>query len=438
MSILFKSVLFIEFLFQSYCQYIYFSAVMERKKSADFTLVFFLTVSCIEFIIYETVYIPIVNLIVLPTLSFIVCLMCYKSHIGFKLLHSAMMSGIFILSEMIALPFVNYAMNDDYIQTHSNESELILSTFSKILTFAVCMLIKQIAEKEIIKTNSIYLFVVPIFTLVILHSFVILSSNVKESFDYNIMVLIISISLIVINFIVFLVHESYVKKAKENENLRLIEQEKQLVYEHYKVLSENYKNTRILVHDFKSHVNVLRSIAEEGETKEILKYINSLSSQEYFIGSKLITGNKILDIVLYQFSKKCKEKNIFFEVVPNKINFTFVDESDLCGMMTNLLNNAVEAAEKSTDKKIQIYFYKKTDKEMYFIDIINSCDKQPVIENGLPVTLKNNKKLHGIGVKSIQKTTKKYCGDIAYKYDMEAHVFIVHINICDNYGSKKT
>ena len=429
MSVLFKAVLLLEFLFQGYCQYIYLSAVMQRKNTAWVTVGLFLTGSCLEFFVYITIYNPYINAILIPIISFILCIICYKAHIGTKLLHSIMVPGIFLISEMSILPLVNLIMNDNYLLTHKNTSELIHSTLSKIIFFIICMLIKQIAEKEIIKSKSIYLFVVPFFTIIIYYSMFFSLTKGNDANADDLSLLIVTVALIAINSVVFAIHESYVRTSQETAKLTLMEQKNQLNFEHYKVLSENYKNTKILVHDFKNHVNILKAIAKDGKQDKIIKYLDSLSSQEYFVSGELISGNKILDIILYQFSEKCREKGIIFKVVHNNINFSFVDESDLCGLLTNLFNNAVESAEKSKEKKVLIEFYKKED--LYFIDISNSCDEPPVISGGIPITSRNDKDNHGIGTISARKTARKYNGDITFIYVPEKHTFKTYVNLCN-------
>ena len=95
-------------------------------------------------------------------------------------------------------------------------------------------------------------------------------------------------------------------------------------------------------------------------------------------------------------------------------------------ILGNLLDNAVEAAEKSRDKQVNI----ETDFRNNFSVIIisNSCDSIPKLdETDLPITTKNNRKLHGFGLKSVKKTIKKYTGDIGVEYNSVKKVFIVTV-----------
>ena len=92
------------------------------------------------------------------------------------------------------------------------------------------------------------------------------------------------------------------------------------------------------------------------------------------------------------------------------------------------MDNAIEATEKSKDKTVRI----ESDFRNNFSVIIvsNSCVNTPKLDNSkLPSTTKNNKRLHGFGLKSVQKTVKKYNGDISFDYDYETKTFLVTIMI---------
>ena len=57
------------------------------------------------------------------------------------------------------------------------------------------------------------------------------------------------------------------------------------------------------------------------------------------------------------------------------------------------------------------------------IQTSNSSEQKPIITNGIIKSTKSNNKLHGIGIKSITKITKKYSGNIAWNYDDASKVF---------------
>lgn len=422
MNLIYNAVLLLEFIFQGYCQYTYLSSLLNRKKNTGIVFCFFIIASCVEYLFYILLYNPIINIALVTILCFGVCILCFDAHWQVKLLHSCILSCMLVLCEILIIPFSNIFIHDNYFETHLRISELLISTLSKLVMFIICMIIKQIAQKEMIKTKSIWLFTVPVFTMILIHSLCILSGAVKDADKYNYVIIISFVSLIIINSVVFMVHESYVKTSKEAENLKLLEQKNRLDYEHYKLLQTEYNNSRLLVHDMKHHINAINTMIENNDKTEIKKYIGSLENQFSDLGRKILTGNKIIDIIIEQKWDICRKEKIEFLFSANNIDFKFMDEADICCVLSNLLDNAIESARKSKNKKIETVFY-TNNKAIFFIEITNSCDVKPIIKNGKFLTDKNNKIHHGLGVFSVERILKKYSGYLLYAYDEENQLF---------------
>lgn len=414
MSILFQITMFLEFMFQGYCQYVYFSALMKNKRNNKIILLLFLIASCVEYILYKNLYIPLFNIFSVMLFSFIIGILCYKAHIGIVILHSCIAGCMLVLFELMTVPVINLVMQDNYLETHAEISELLISTFSKLIMFTVCMLTKQVAEKEMHRTKSMWLFIVPLLSVILVLGIYYLSGAGIDIDKYHMVLAVSFIVLLAINVVVFKVHEDYVRSVNETYRLRLLEQKKELDYESYKLLQKSYEDSRILIHDIKHHFNVIASMAE---SKELKQYIKSLNNQEYFNNAQKLTGNKIIDIIIYQKSEICRNKGIKLSFTHNNIRFDFVEEADICCILSNLIDNAVEGAEQSSEKIINVVFFSKSDNGLFFIEIENSCDTPPNIKDSRLITMKKDKNKHGLGIVSVEKTVNKYNGELHFKYE---------------------
>ena len=82
-------------------------------------------------------------------------------------------------------------------------------------------------------------------------------------------------------------------------------------------------------------------------------------------------------------------------------------------MLNNALENAIEAGSTVSGKKsISLRSYMKGN--LFFIEVENDFGGEIIFdsETGLPVSSKEDKKLHGLGMENIQRCAKKYMGDI--------------------------
>ena len=138
----------------------------------------------------------------------------------------------------------------------------------------------------------------------------------------------------------------------------------------------------------------------------------------------------MLDLIIDKYSYICDKHNILFITNIHKSNLEFISNNDLTSLFNNLLDNAVEAAKVSDEKRISLNI--NIIGNMLHIEVANSCDKPPMSYNKILISTKDNKQLHGYGFKSITKTVKKYKGDIDWDYDDKQQEFIVSILLAYN------
>lgn len=422
MKAVFDIVIFFEFLFHGYCIYIYCSAVFKEKTSRFPPVLLFLCAAGIELIVYKVFYSAPINMITVIVLTALASFTCYNTKLFTCFFHSTVLACVMCIMEIIIVPVENLILSDNYLQTHSMTTELFGSTVTKLIFFIFCKLVSRFLEKESNSAKSLWLFVVPVISL--LCSLMVMSLNDYYNEDhFNTVLIVFAVSTMIINTVVFIVHESYVRNMNETSRLKLSEQKKRLDYEYYNILQENYNNSRILVHDFKHHMKMIAAMAEKEDIHSLKEYVRAMQIREKDFSSNYITGNKIVDIILYEESEKCKKQGISFQYTCNNVKFDFMNDADICCILSNLFDNAIESAEKSKDRKIEAVFYTKDDKTMLFIEISNSSDVSPETKNGRLITNKKDKDNHGIGLYSVEKTVTKYDGFLSYRYNENEHIF---------------
>ena len=90
-----------------------------------------------------------------------------------------------------------------------------------------------------------------------------------------------------------------------------------------------------------------------------------------------------------------------------------MNDMEISSLFGNMLDNAIENVEKQKDHdKRLIRLYVDQEKGFLRIRMENYCDEKVKFRNGMPVTTKHDRYLHGYGMKSIQKTVQKYNGSV--------------------------
>ena len=385
--------------FCSYSEYMYLSQI--ENIGNKHLIISFSVLNLIKYLLYWYfgIYFPYFVIFLIVTLI-----------LSRKLLHSLMITVLLFVISYARYPILRLIMQDrfDDIMFEKNglTANLYIFVLSALAIFAVC----QIMRKE-----KLLLFI-PILS-------VIGVSGVFYAECINIDSILTEISVFVfltINLISFTVYDSYAKMSENLRELSLVEQKKKLDYEHYKLMQDNYNNSRKLMHDIKHHFTVIQGMTN---TDDIHEYITALSQQPIFESRKKFTGNRIVDIIINQKFEECQKKNIVFNFEHNHTDFSFMEETDICCIFSNLLDNAVEASNRSIEKNIDCKCYTNRTNQLYFIEISNSCDNKPITEENKLVTYKKDQKTHGIGMVSVKDIVEKYHGDLHFEYLEENHIF---------------
>lgn len=165
---------------------------------------------------------------------------------------------------------------------------------------------------------------------------------------------------------------------------------------------------RGIKHDMKNHMLVLKGYIESDSKKTALEYIQTIENEIEIASSTLHTGIPTVDSIITNKIKVMKESNIQYKEKFKVICLGDIYDRDLALMLASALDNAIEAAIKSEDKKVSLQM--GTEANYLCITLINSIKR-----NSKPNFKKSSKEdstKHGFGYKKIKTIVKKYDGNL--------------------------
>lgn len=126
-------------------------------------------------------------------------------------------------------------------------------------------------------------------------------------------------------------------------------------------------------------------------------------------------GSEILNTVLYLKKNQAEKSDIKMRIAADVEDSIGIEDIDLCSLLCNLLDNAIEACEKiqNDDRKIDVKI--RSQANFLFFDIENSYSGYLKKKNGHLLSTKKDKEEHGVGTKIIRDIVSKYDGNIKYK-----------------------
>lgn len=201
------------------------------------------------------------------------------------------------------------------------------------------------------------------------------------------------------------------QQKKRSEYLRKQMNVQQQTYKHQ---YENIRKVRKTQHDMKHRLVVIEQLLIEKDyeraqsyTKEFLAELDAVKEFKY--------GDNTLSTLLLIKEETARERGVRMEINAEAINTTRVSEMDLTMIVGNLLDNAIEAAEKVEDHP-EVYVIIKT-KSVLYISVKNRVKDTDIIKTGKPdYTTKENTLLHGFGIACIRELVDRNGG----RLDMEA------------------
>ncbi len=158
-------------------------------------------------------------------------------------------------------------------------------------------------------------------------------------------------------------------------------------------------------HDYKNHMIVVNAYLERGKIDEAREYLNSLNNSINGVLNKIKTGNFVSDAILNSKAVTAAKSSIEFSfngMIPSK----GITDEDLCTILSNLIDNAIEACEKIPDKKV-IDIESGISNGFFILSVSNPTGNKI---NPKLKTTKKDKKNHGIGLKNVERALKKYNG----------------------------
>ena len=224
-------------------------------------------------------------------------------------------------------------------------------------------------------------------------------------------------------FTIVLLLALLLKKTFHTEQ-QLLSIRSEAIARQYTELRSAYEENRCLIHDERHKLQYLRECMENDEYEKVRTFLGmyeaELESQRRKHWSPIAT----LDFILNMKIRRIEGLGIKF-TVKTDIDSIKIDESDFVVLMGNLLDNAIEAAEKCPLKSRAISLWLKEVNGMFLITMENTAQIVPEQKNGRFLTSKKNKKEHGWGIQSMRHIVEKYGGDIEFK--LEQGLFRVEI-----------
>lgn len=199
--------------------------------------------------------------------------------------------------------------------------------------------------------------------------------------------------------------------------------------ESYRNQAENNELIHEIHHEIKHHLNALSVYLEQKDYDGAKQYLKEFAEDTERLPATTYTAHPLINSILTEFAGRAKIEGIEIEydiIVGSKLN---MDDVDLCRMLANILENAVEGCEKVPQAQRFIRFKLHSKGNFLYLNCENSCNESSLKRNnGRYITTKKDKNSHGFGLRIIGKISEKYNGILTTR--VKNSVFTATTNLC--------
>lgn len=230
------------------------------------------------------------------------------------------------------------------------------------------------------------------------HQYEIKVDMIKKLF----FVLIICLTILIISLIFNVIYRSYDKITSE-----FLEKQVEMQLSHYSKTERLNIELRKFRHDYNNHINCLNAMLKAHKYADAENYIQNLSDIIPVADYLFKTGNYVADAILSDKKEVCLKNGI--ELTFEGFITSMLNNTDLCIVLSNALDNAIEACIKYQGKR-SISVYGNCQQGYYILIIKNTCSVSSDTTADIYKTSKSDKLNHGFGLINIDTVVQKYTG----------------------------
>jgi len=284
-------------------------------------------------------------------------------------------------------------------------------------------------DKMILSNNRYYLLVslllfLTVFTIIIV-VWIYGNVDINESLNTNLVLLTICISSV--SLLSIILTDKIIKEMNERHKNELELQHMKMEHTYFSDVNSVLEEIRILRHDMRGELVVIHGYNEMNQRDKINTHIEKkLRELDIHLLPRMDNDNILTSFINFKIKEACSHNiEVIMESNLTEEDEINIDKEDICRVLNNIINNAIEACEHVEGKYIKLQ-----------IDMVSNCliikaenpfKGEVKTQGDKLITLKKDKARHGYGLKSVKGIAEKYGGFMNINYGNNIFILEVHM-----------
>lgn len=345
--------------------------------------------------------------------------------------------GLLYQAMLLSTDYLAYSINKEICsgnavagKQYSLENVLVILLGKAILFLVIIIIRRKIGKKSIevlCDTDWLKILVFPIFTIVIITSMLSFFKNVETS-DQIMLVFVGAFGMIGMNIVVFYLINDIVERETKLYEHKIFRLQVKRQSEMYQAISENFDRQKKRTHEYKNQIDCMEQLLNRKQYAKLEDYVKVVHSKLDKELDAIDMNNIIVNAILNTKYQEADRNGIVVVLRVNDLSGMWIKDEDIVTILSNLLDNAIEACKKCDNGKRILKLTFVNEDGMIKIGVKNTFSNPIVYENG---EIKSTKLVqteeHGVGIKNIIEVIEKYGGSYIIKHDNYEFYFSIII-----------
>lgn len=401
-----------------------------KQKISAICLLISIVYVCVHFLKNYTI----VKLLMIMLTMLIVIRFLYEISAVKTIILTLLIQGIIGVIDYIVIMIVTARYNNiDILEDSTDLIGVLVIIASRIILFLFLIIIKRISvikKKNVIDMSNkewLQFLIFPIFTLI---TVIVMTNSMVTSYHEDIVNVyyVIAIVLIVLNMVVFHLINEILENSQRIREADVLKQQSIGQLELYNSLRKNYDIQRKRTHEYKNQIMCIDSLLKKKNYNKLEEYINSIFDRLDGQLDMVDTNNEVVNAIINAKYYEALQNDVLFILKINDLSHIKVSDEDIVTILSNLLDNAIEAAGQCEIDKRTVGIRLLYEDDVLSIAVSNSYKTEPeIMEDGYMRTIKDDKEQHGLGIRNVVATLEKYNAEYIIDYKNGEFVFSIII-----------
>lgn len=355
------------------------------------------------------------NIAIIPASYAIVAIIIFQGSKWKKIIMACCYYMLAIVPEFLFAVITDaYGVTGTENEFQSEVEKTLAILLMKTMTFLLVKCVNQITRRKnyvtIENKSFTVLLTLPVATIIIFMC--IYYSHLSFTGMNRIMIPIGAVLLLMTNVFIFAVFDKLIEKSEEVKKMELLYQKSRAENINQKYINKVNEDKKAFLHDVNKFLCITASLIKNGENNELDKMVKHMGIRIEELKNYNYCVEPVLNSILCERKFVAESKGILYKVrLGNNLRIDFIEDLDLISIVGNLLDNAIEAAERTEKNKYVVCnMYMGNDGHFLVMEFRNNYIVPSMKEKERYISTKRDSSNHGIGLHTVKKSVEKYGG----------------------------